>query len=453
VSTYAEAIDSVRPAFSLSNAMQSQTVSISQSAAVTDTSADELRRRLIRDADTCVACGMCLPVCPTYVETRTEAESARGRIALVRGLAEGRLEAGAALVAHLERCLQCQACEAVCPAAVPYGRLMDGAHALMRQTGAAEAAGAADRIAWFLRTPQRLSLLGSLLSFYRVSGIQWLARHSGLLHAAGLADADRLAAAPHAPREWAPYYPAQGTEQGQVALFTGCIARLVDGENLQAAISVLRKLGYGVHVPPGQGCCGAVDLHAGRGDEYRQAAERNTRAFEDLDVEAVVSIASGCTAVLQQTARDAVGLPPVRDISDFLLHVDWPEHVRIRPADLDVYLHTPCSLKNAVRKPQAPAQLLERIPGLRIRPAPADAQCCGAAGTYSLRYPETAQRLGEQALAHARQANIATIATSNVGCALHMAAVAKGQGEPVRMLHPVRLLDEHLDASHGRSDN
>lgn len=418
------------------------------------TDGDDLRRRLVRDADTCVACGMCLPVCPTYMETRSEAESARGRIALIRGVAEGRLEPGEELLRHLDRCLHCQACEAVCPAAVPYGRLMDGARTLLRRIAPPPRSGLGDHIAWFLRTPLRLRLLSMALVAYRASGVRWLARRSGLLRRAGLAGGDALVEAPALRTGWKPFYPAMGSERGRVALFVGCVARIADRENLAAAVNVLRKLGYGVHVPAGQGCCGAVDLHAGREDRYREALARNGAAFQDLDVEAVVSIASGCTAVLQRPVAviDGAALPPVVDISDFLLRAEWPVQVRVRPAELEVYVHTPCTLKNAVRRPQAPLRLLERIPGLRVQAASGDAPCCGAAGTYSLRHPDTARQLALRTLAPAVEAKVATIATSNVGCAMHLQAVAREEGGAVRITHPVKLLDDCLYIDDGAAD-
>ena len=328
--------------------------------------ADLLRRRLIRQADTCVACGMCLPVCPTYIDTREESESARGRISLIRALAEDRLAPTTELVGHLDRCLQCQACEAICPAGVRYGELIDGAHELLQLTAKSDV-GSADRVAWFVRSPRRLRLLGWFLAAYRGSGLRWLARHSGLIQALGLRQTERFSDAGHLRYGWRKTYPAVGTQRGRVALFTGCIANLADRDNLGAAIQLLQRLGYRVEVPANQGCCGALDLHAGRHDQYAAARARNSAAFAALDVDAVVYVASGCGAVLRQYHADAAsgrGEPkPVRfvDINRFI--VDQTDAHAFSPSSTDdekVFLHIPCSMKNATREQDAPKRLLER---------------------------------------------------------------------------------------------
>ncbi len=407
----------------------------------------QLRRRLIRQADACVACGMCLPVCPTYNDTREESESARGRISLIRGLAEDRLTPTSELVGHLDRCLQCQACEAICPAGVRYGELIDGAQELLLEsTSATASVGVADRIAWFVRTPKRLRLLGGLLAAYRATGLRWLARHSGLIRALGLQSAERFSDVDAGRFGWRASYPPQGTERGRLALFTGCIANLVDRDNLSATIRVLTALGYRVEVPPTQRCCGALDLHAGRHAEFAAAAARNLNAFSALDTDTVVYIASGCGAVLSQ--YQSIGNREKRvnfvDVNRFILdHSDAQAFTPCDAGEGDVFLHIPCSMKNATREQDAPKQLLDRI-GVNFVSSDNSAQCCGAAGTYSMRHPDLAGRLGREVLRQAEANGCTAVATCNVGCAMHLQAIAKEDAIDMPVTHPVRMVERRL---------
>src|SRR3569623_2064364 len=188
-------------------------------------------------------CGMCLPHCPTYHVTRDEAESPRGRISRVQGLVAGRLPYSAPLAAHLDHCLSCRACEAVCPSGVQYGAIIDGARAALAPPRPA--------------APQ--------LRRWQRSGAPAWARRLGLRRNAALARLDAVLP-PLPPIEpWQPYYPARGTARGDVALFLGCVSDLADRGALHGAIHVLTHCGYGVHVPPAQTCCGA--LHQPQGDD------------------------------------------------------------------------------------------------------------------------------------------------------------------------------------------
>src|SRR3569623_800440 len=254
---------------------------------------------LQRLADQCVMCGMCLPHCPTYHVTRDEAESPRGRISLVQALVAGRLPYSAPLAAHLDHCLCCRACDAVGPAGVQYGAIIDGARAalapqrpaapLWRRFGARWAGGiVGDR--------RRLYRVGRLLRLWQRSGAPARARRHGLPRNAALARLDAVLP-PLPPIEpWQPYYPARGTARGDVALVLGCVSDLADRGALHGAIHVLTHCGYGVHVPPAQTCWGALRQHQGDAATAQQLARRNQAAIARPDQQAILTDASGSGA-------------------------------------------------------------------------------------------------------------------------------------------------------------
>jgi glycolate oxidase iron-sulfur subunit len=414
---------------------------------------DDLANRLAADTDTCVACGMCLPVCPTYVETRSEAESPRGRISLIQGLVRGRLDGSAKLVEHLDHCLACRACESVCPAKVPYGRIIEGARAYLHEhrLGAESESRTEKLLAWTVRKPRRLHAAGRLFSLYQHTGLPRVLRWAYK----DLGEVDK--ALPTIPFrfKWREFYPAVGPEQGRVALFVGCVADLVDRETLRAGIEVITMLGYGVHVPRGQTCCGAIDAHAGNRAHSIQLAQANVGAFRGLEVDAIISMTSGCGAHLsgyrdwagvgddrEGAARDFANR--VKDISQFLVEARWPETITVLPCRERVAVHSPCSLRNVLRQERAPVELLQRIPDIRLIPLDPSVQCCGAAGTYMVKYPETANRLRAAVLNQVQEVGAATLVTSNIGCAMHLALGNEASDGIREVLHPITLLRRHL---------
>ena len=413
--------------------------------------------RLLAEADLCVKCGLCLPRCPTYSLSRDEGESPRGRIALGQGLAGGALPVTARLAEHLGNCLGCRACEAVCPAGVPYGRIIEAARGLLaerRPPGATArwalrvaARAPVERPAWWRAAMAALraySLSAVRPSIERVLERVWprLARLARYV--------PRLAPGP----AWQPYYPPVGEPRGEVALFLGCVAREVDRPTLEASVRVLNRLGLGVRVPAGQGCCGAMHLHGGDEREALRLAKRNLRAFAGTAGPVVVT-ASGCAAALLEYGRLAQGEAEVADeargftrrvaeVTDLMTRLEWPAEVTVAPLPLRVAVHEPCSLRNVLRRAEAPYRLLARIPGLEVLPLPGNDRCCGGAGTYMVARPEIADQLRGEKLDALGRAPADLVVTANVGCALHLAAGVAGRGEPAEVLHPVVLLDRQL---------
>lgn len=420
----------------------------------------ELRSLIKSEADQCVKCGLCLPHCPTYRKTQDEGDSPRGRIALMQALADNRLPAQGRLTFHLDRCLACRACERACPSGVHYGLLIDTARALLGQSRQ----GQAHQRATWLHTmllagvgsgQSRRYYAGRLLRLYQSSGLRWLARRSGLLRWLGLGRLDSLLPTRTPGRQRQEYYPPGSRERGRVALFTGCMTDIFGPDTLDASIRLLTLAGYGVHLPPAQTCCGAMHLHAGDLARAAGLAQRNLTAFNALELDAVLYTASGCGTTLREysslPARDngtsqAAFTAPVMDVTQFLAGIEWPAGISFEPLARRAVVQDPCLQRNVLRDVTPPYRLLEQIPGLNISALPGNDQCCGAAGTYMLEQPELSDVLRADKLEAVQQSGAEILVTSNIGCAIHLAAGLRLAKSEVEVIHPVRLLERQLKA-------
>lgn len=385
---------------------------------------------LLADADRCVKCGLCLPHCPTYRLNRSEAESPRGRIALAQGLASGQLPASERLVAHIDNCLSCRACEAVCPAKVPYGRIADATRELL----ASPARGRPTRLLAALldRAPVRAVLRTGLWLLQRLLGSP--------------------SASPRLPR-WLRYRPNPARLRavpapaiGKLGLLVGCVGDVLERSVLADSLRVLAALGIEAAVPPGQGCCGALNQHAGLAADARRQAARNALAFAGC--ETVLALASGCGASLRDLGAATDGAPAlapkVRDLCGFLADHPQAGALPLRPLPLRVAIHSACTQTNVFGAGGAIRRLLASIPELELVDLANDSGCCGAAGTGFLTTPEQADRLLAPKLDAASALQPQVIVSANIGCALHLAAGLRGRGLNVEVLHPVSLLARAL---------
>jgi glycolate oxidase iron-sulfur subunit len=419
----------------------------------------EQRERVFpdQDADRCVMCGLCLPHCPTYRLTGDESESPRGRIALMRALASAQLAPTPSLIGHLDRCLTCRACEAVCPAVVPYGALIDSARVQVR-----EGRSRWQRVKklliqkWLISHPRRIRALGRLARFAQIMRIDEWARRSGLLQALGWTPLEKLLPKLSPLQRWRSFYPAQDKEQGQIALFTGCIADVVERPLLMATVKLFNHLGYSVYVPPDQVCCGALAWHEGEWEHAVRLACRNIQSFAAVEGQAVVCTASGCTVSLrdypcwiQESGADATTASSfaykLRDVNQFLCQLSWPKDMELKPLAKRIAVHDPCSLRHVLHQHRAVYALLRRIPAADIVPLSYNEDCCGAAGSYMLTQPELAQSLLSLKINNLREIRPDILVTSNVGCSLHLAAGVKEAGLSIEVLHPVQLLARQLN--------
>jgi len=388
----------------------------------------------IPDVGECMRCGMCVSSCPTFRLFQIDEETPRRRIRTISKILVEEQPISADERMHLDNCLQCRACESVCPSRMVYGQLFDQAQAELKVKP-----GWLAKLAFKLIENKRwLKRLMPLLAVYLKSGLQQPLRRSGLLAKLHLADAEALLGKP-ALRALAVSYPASATKRGRVALFTGCIAEHFDRETLQAAIRLLNTIGYEVRVPPQQGCCGAIHQH--NGQSAAALIDNNIAVFNALDVDAVLHTATGCGAMLSeyQNEDEAGQLFRQRlcDINEFLLK-HWPDELQLMESNLKVAVHEPCSQRNVLKNQQTVYALLEKIPGLSIVALADNHICCGAGGSYMLTHPDNAGQLRDLKRQAITDSAADVVVSSNFGCTVFLNA------DEGRVAHPLLLLARQL---------
>ncbi len=406
--------------------------------------------------DDCVHCGFCLPACPTYTSWGVEMDSPRGRIDLMKGLHDGKIDLTPNVVAHFDQCLGCMGCVTACPSGVRYDLLIESTRAKVEaaHTRSPDDRGMRELVFALFPHPKRLRALAVPLFFYAKSGLQSLVRKSGLLRLLPrrLQQLEKLSPTLSLGELRAtlpPFTPARGTRRGTVALVAGCVQRVFFPNVNAATIRVLAAEGYDVIVPGDQGCCGALSLHSGRDEEAGAFAAALVRSFGDVDyLDAVIINAAGCGSTLKQYAevlhdeRAIRFAAKVQDINEFLASVD--SVVTYRPLPMRVAYHDACHLAHSQRIREQPRSLLRSIPGLELVEIPDGDQCCGSAGVYNIFQPQAAEEIGSRKVDNVLSVSPDVLASANPGCTLQIASIMAKRGQSVVAAHPVELLDAAL---------
>jgi len=426
----------------------------------------------------CMHCGMCLPTCPTYVETLQERSSPRGRIAMMRAIADGRLEVSRAFAEEMYFCLGCLACETACPAGVDYTNLFEHARAEVERVGVLDTPKRrAIRyllVNFIFTSRKRLRLMGASLAAYQRLGIQSLVRRTGLV---------RLL--PRRLRELEPLTPTvrgaptRGRFQRDLArhnppsprlrvgLLTGCVQDMAFGDVNADTIHVLQENGCEVVVPETQECCGSLHAHNGELESARRLARANIDAFEPESLDAIVVNAGGCGSHMRHYDRFLAGdgayaerarvwSSKVRDVHEFLVEVGFREPKAPPPAavggSLTVTYHDSCHLRHGQKVAQQPRQVLRAIPGLELVELPEADWCCGSAGIYNITQPEMSMKLLDRKMDHLLSTGARLVATANPGCAIQLEHGCHRAGAKLQVLHPISLLAEAYRAEEGLAD-
>jgi glycolate oxidase iron-sulfur subunit len=402
----------------------------------------------------CVHCGLCLPHCPSYQVLGSEADSPRGRIYLMRALAEGRVQDPAALRPFLDRCLDCRACETACPSGVRYGEILESTRAEIERVRPRKGFQA-----WLTRTllfrvvgnQRRLRAAFWFVRAAEVTGLKWLATRLRLVpkHVAALAPpipprSERL------PLPTGLHRPPAGVKRRgiKVALFTGCIMEPLFGRVNRATLEVLRANGFDVEVPGPQGCCGALLVHAGYTDEAKKLARSNVAAFWNCDV--VLNNSAGCGAAMKDYGhllgdeQGAAFAKKCRDISEFLAEHDLSATPRTQA--VKAAYDDPCHLCHGQGVRRQPRQLLAQVPGLELVNHEKPEDCCGSAGIYNLLQPEVAEPIGARKVEALLASGAELVVTGNPGCMLQIQSHLLRAGKEIPVRHPIELLLPDADA-------
>jgi glycolate oxidase iron-sulfur subunit len=403
----------------------------------------------------CVHCGLCTSACPTYTELGDENDGPRGRIQLMRMVAEGRTVLTDRMRRHLELCLDCRACETACPSGVRYGRMIEPFRQAIEQLDTRPE----KRFDWFrqlillrlLPYPNRLRPLLAPVRLLQRLGLFDAAQRIGLLKLVP-GRLGRLVQLLPPPVSGGPrlpkFLPAVGRKRARVAFFVGCVADVFYRHVHWATIRVLQHNGCDVFVPPGQGCCGAIHLHNGDPEGARLAAHANLVAFELDRYDAIVVNHGGCGAMLKEyglhwqdglTPHRAKFAAKVKDVHEFLDQLGFVPPTR--PIRRVATYHDSCHLAHAQGVVSAPRKLLASIPGLVLKDLPEAGICCGSAGTYNLFEPEMADRLARRKLENILRTGAEIVLAANAGCMLQIAAQIRRQRLPLQVMHPMELLD------------
>ncbi|WP_186438465.1 (Fe-S)-binding protein [Cohnella terricola] len=418
----------------------------------------------------CMRCGFCLPACPTFRETGLEPESPRGRIALMKAVADGLMDPDQAFQDQMNHCLGCRACEPACPADVKYGQLIEQARDAIEDHAVHSAPIKGVRKLMFkgvFPNRSRLKWLGRSLAFYQKSGLRSIARGTGImkLFPKHLQEMEQIlpeASGKGVIERLGTVYPAKGEKIARVALFRGCIMDVMFADTNVNTVKLLSEAGFEVVIPESQVCCGALHAHSGEMDQARDLAKINVKTFREAGVEYIVSNAGGCGALLVEYDHLLQGddeyrelgewfAPRVVDVSKLLVEKgripSFAESASVATAEpVTITYQDSCHLRNVMKSSTAPRELMNQVSGAHYCEMKDSDRCCGSAGIYNVTQPEMAGQLIEHKMEHANATNARYLLTSNPGCLLQMKhGIEKhGASDKMEAMHIVDYLYERM---------
>ena len=420
----------------------------------------------------CMHCGLCLPSCPTYVETHNERNSPRGRIALMRAVADGELETTHAFADEMSYCLGCLACTTACPAGVDYTTLLETARAQVEQSGVTAAPGR-NFLRWFtlrflFTRPRALRAAGRLLRLYQAIGLQTLTRRFKFTALLPRRLRELELQTPHIARNFSDDLIAETEnprtpKKYRVAVLTGCVQDLVFSEINRATVDVLLENCCEAVTPRAQSCCGSLHAHNGDLTTARELARRQLDAVDPAAFDAIITNSAGCGSHLKHydrlladdsiySERAAEWSRKTKDISEWLVEIGFRKprpSISSSQSSISLTYHEACHLCHGQKISAQPREILRAIPGAELRECAEATWCCGSAGIYNLTQPKTAAWLQQRKLGHLRATGASMVATANPGCLIQLENGFRASGENIPVVHPVVLLARAYAAEKG----
>lgn len=409
----------------------------------------------------CMRCGTCLPTCPTYRTDGIETQSPRGRVAMIKGVIDGRLPASDEFVEHMYHCLDCRNCQSVCPAGVRVGELvLDARHRI--EENRTQPIVKRFLLNYAIQDQKKLSRYLTPLKLYQAIGLQSVIRKSAVLKLISTDLEFMEALLPLLPPR--PFIetipeeiPARGKSKGRVGFFLGCAMNLVFASASRASIHLLTEAGYTVVVPKHQQCCGTPNIAEGERETYRKMAEHNIGLFNASGVESIVTDCAACGSELKNYAETLSTRPvwtqkarefsaKVRDISEFL-DQRYAGQVRFHPVSEVVCFHDPCHLRHGQRLVRPQRDLLKLVPELQLREIPDEGQCCGSAGIYNITHRERSMKILQAKIEAIGKTGAQRVITSNPGCLMQLEYGRKKWDQPWAVSHISQFLRNALLAT------
>jgi glycolate oxidase iron-sulfur subunit len=413
----------------------------------------KLAKSIESGASICVKCGLCLEHCPTYLRTHDENESPRGRIALLQAVANETITANDTLKEHIDHCLTCRACETVCPAYVPYGNIIDSGRTLLNEKKVQIKKPLTARfMQWLIAKPSRIKKFHKTLWLLQKSGVRTVAQLLGIPKLFGVSHLDNILGKIQKPHQLEDFYPSLDNNlRGNIGLFVGCMHSWLEQKPVFDAIKVLTTLGFNIHIPKNQGCCGAMSRHEGLINDAIKMGQSNIKAFKELDLDYITYLPSGCGCELKTYAK-LLSQSKLRTnaddfskkIFDILTIIQKTNCLEDTPIAgfkerKTVFVHSPCTMKHHLKQKDPALEILPKIPNLNVVPFSTQT-CCGAAGNHMIKHPSIALDYLSPYMYELNDIHADFIASSNIGCALHFKQGLKHFSKRAAIVHPVSLL-------------
>lgn len=405
----------------------------------------------------CIHCGMCLATCPTYELTQRERSSPRGRIRLIKAVANGELQVTGTFAYEMDYCLDCQACETACPAGVKYGLMVEAARSVVMQSGNESILKKAVKKIVFrglLLHPQSIKITAKILSFYQKSAIRKYLHSSNVIlkYFGKLIEIDKLApmVSDYFGDDVIPeIVKTEAKPKYKVAILTGCLMDVMFAEVNTDTVEVLHKLGCEVIKPKGQVCCGSLPGHNGDYDTAKELAKRNIDAFEKYDYDYLVSNSSGCGAFMKEyknllkdeplyAEKAGVFADKIKDIMEFIAD-KFPDY-NFSAYNETVTYHDACHLVHTQKIFNEPRRVLNFVNGLKLNELEEASWCCGSAGIYNIIHYDDSMKILERKMNNIKATNASIVLAGNHGCIAQLRYGAEKFNVNVEVLHPVTFI-------------